>query len=384
VQFTTGPLRRLPVKSGTYDVVICTDIYGRIQRFARNTNCSLDGKVAISTAGLPKTSRSVPDTIIGPDVASVSRNSTRAFRFVSTVTHSTFQCRLDGAPWLACRSPQRYVALANGRHAFEVRAVSPAGDEDPSPAHASWTVNAVPPAVTTTSPGSGGTANNNEPQLSGAAGTAPGDSSTTATPPPSSYSIGGTVSGLSGTLVLQDDRGGALTVSTNGPFTFVRPIADGAPYDVTVKTDPDGQTCSIAGAAGNVASADVTTITVTCTNTTPPPTSTPREDDFNRADGGLGAGWAAMTDGGLSIVSHAVVGPAGALAGDIRTGESYGSDQYSQLEVTSTSLPVGDWVGPAVRSQNGGQDAYLGLYWNDQVSGSYELQLYVRKGGSWI
>ena len=34
--------------------------------------------------------------------------------------------------------------------------------------------------------------------------------------------------------------------------------------------------------------------------------------------------------------------------------------------MTSASLPVSDWVGPTVRSQNGGQDMYLGLYWNDQ------------------
>ena len=35
-----------------------------------------------------------------------------------------------------------------------------------------------------------------------------------------------------------------------------------------------------------------------------------------------------MSDGGLSIASEQVVGTAGALAGDIRSGESYGSDQF--------------------------------------------------------
>ena len=58
------------------------------------------------------------------------------------------------------------------------------------------------------------------------------------------------------------------------------------------------------------------------------------------------------------------------------------SDQYSQLEVTSTQLSGGQWIGPAVRSQNGGQDTYLGIYfWN---SGSPELRLYKRSAGTWI
>ena len=102
-------------------------------------------------------------------------------------------------------------------------------------------------------------------------------------------------------------------------------------------------------------------------------------DDFNRADGGLGAGWAAMNDGGLSIVSQQVVGTAG-TAGDIRVAEGYGSDQSSQVQLTSTQLSGGQWVGPSVRSQNGGQDTYLGIYfWNN---GSPQLRLYKRTGGT--
>ena len=112
------------------------------------------------------------------------------------------------------------------------------------------------------------------------------------------------------------------------------------------------------------------------------PTSQPGADDFNRPDGGLGAGWAAMSDGGLSIASQAVVGTADAQAGDIRVAESYGSDQFSQIEVTSTQLSGGEWIGPTVRSQNGGQDTYLGIYfWNN---GNPQLRLYKRTAGTFI
>ena len=89
-----------------------------------------------------------------------------------------------------------------------------------------------------------------------------------------------------------------------------------------------------------------------------------------------------MSDGGLSIVSQAVVGTADAQAGDIRVAESYGSDQFSQIEVTSTQLSGGEWIGPTVRSQNGGQDTYLGIYfWNN---GNPQLRLYKRTAGTFI
>ncbi|HEY3946397.1 MAG TPA: Ig-like domain-containing protein, partial [Solirubrobacteraceae bacterium] len=62
---------------------------------------------------------------------------------------------------------------------------------------------------------------------------------------PKSYSVGGTVSGLSGMVVLQDNGGDDLSVSRNGAFSFATRLASGAAYNVTVKTNPSGQTCSV-------------------------------------------------------------------------------------------------------------------------------------------
>ena len=120
--------------------------------------------------------------------------------------------------------------------------------------------------------------------------------------PAATYSIGGTVSGLSGTVVLQNNGGNDLSLSSNGPFTFSTLLADGAAYSVTVKTNPSGQTCTASNASGTVASANVTTIAVACTANS----ATSGSDDFNRADGSLGANWTDITDGGLSISSQAV------------------------------------------------------------------------------
>ena len=66
------------------------------------------------------------------------------------------------------------------------------------------------------------------------------------------YSIGGTVSGLSGTVVLEDNGGDDLSISANGTFTFATLLAQSAPYNVTVSTDPSGQTCTVTNGSGTV------------------------------------------------------------------------------------------------------------------------------------
>lgn len=86
-------------------------------------------------------------------------------------------------------------------------------------------------------------------------------------PPPATYTIGGSVSGLSGTgLVLQDNGGDNLAVSGNGAFTFKTSVSSGAAYAVTVMTQPSSptQTCTVASGSGT-ASANVTSVAVTCT-----------------------------------------------------------------------------------------------------------------------
>jgi hypothetical protein len=81
------------------------------------------------------------------------------------------------------------------------------------------------------------------------------------------FALRGTVSGLAGTgLVLQNNGGDDLAIGTNGEFSFPSPIASGAVYSVTVKTQPSGpsQSCSVANGAGTIGSADVTNLAVNC------------------------------------------------------------------------------------------------------------------------
>ena len=309
VELKTGLVSAFPVGSGTYTVLICTDVYSQIRRFGQNTNCSAGDGLSISARTLPRSSRPVPTTSVRTGLATVSRRSNAVFRFVPAVARRGFQCSLDGGPWLACRSPQRYRALVGGAHGFDVRATSVSGTNDRAQAHRSWTVDTVRPAVTLRRPLSGSTTHNTKPAFSGTAGTRPGDFSTirvklfrgsrasgsplrtlvarvsggswsvaptkslaggiytaqakqsdsagntgvsrphaftigttmparfggflkigAATAAASkTYSVGGTVSGLSGTVVLQDNGGDDLSVSRQRRLHASRPSSPAAP-----------------------------------------------------------------------------------------------------------------------------------------------------------
>jgi len=94
---------------------------------------------------------------------------------------------------------------------------------------------------------------------------------TTAAPAPT-YSVEGTVSGLTALgLVLQNNGVDPLAIAADGPFTFATELADSAAYVVTVSTQPAGQTCSISNASGTIDTGDVTNVDVTCINDVVPP-----------------------------------------------------------------------------------------------------------------
>lgn len=83
-----------------------------------------------------------------------------------------------------------------------------------------------------------------------------------------SYAVGGTVSGLTTTgLVLQNNLGDDLEINSIGVFEFTTPLANGSTYAVTVKTQPPdmSQVCVVSNGSGTLAGADVTNVSVFCT-----------------------------------------------------------------------------------------------------------------------
>jgi hypothetical protein len=76
--------------------------------------------------------------------------------------------------------------------------------------------------------------------------------------------VGGTVSGLYGALVLRNYGADDLGVSTNGAFTFATTLVNGSSYAVTISTKTTPQTCLLANASGSVAGLDITSVAVKC------------------------------------------------------------------------------------------------------------------------
>jgi hypothetical protein len=81
-----------------------------------------------------------PETTITAGPPTDSSSTTASFSFSSNQPDATFACSLDNAPFSPCVSPQGYSGLADGPHAFAVKATDAAGTVDPTPATSSWTV----------------------------------------------------------------------------------------------------------------------------------------------------------------------------------------------------------------------------------------------------
>lgn len=78
------------------------------------------------------------------------------------------------------------------------------------------------------------------------------------------YSVGGTISGLSGSVLLQNTSTEELLVNGDGNFVFATPVLSGRPYNVTVKTQPPGQTCTTSNSSGLISTVDITNVQITC------------------------------------------------------------------------------------------------------------------------
>jgi len=87
--------------------------------------------------------------------------------------------------------------------------------------------------------------------------------------PPNSWTVGGTIAGLTAAgLVLHLNGGGALAVPA-GATSFAFPaVPAGTAYAVTVGTPPANQTCTIQNGSGTVGAAPVTNVAVNCTAAT--------------------------------------------------------------------------------------------------------------------
>jgi len=81
----------------------------------------------------------------------------------------------------------------------------------------------------------------------------------------SNISIGGTVSGLTGNLMLSNNLSNNINLSAGASsYAFSNRIQPGEAYSVTVQQQPENQTCTVANASGIAGTTDINNINVTC------------------------------------------------------------------------------------------------------------------------
>jgi 6-phosphogluconolactonase (cycloisomerase 2 family) len=90
---------------------------------------------------------------------------------------------------------------------------------------------------------------------------------------PQTFTVSGSVSGLSGTgLTLQLNGGPDLVPAANGSFSFPAALSAGAAYTVSIKSQPVNppQTCVLSNGAGSIANSNVTNVSLACTDNSYP------------------------------------------------------------------------------------------------------------------
>lgn len=235
-----------------------------------------------------------PETTItsGPSDDRLTTDRTPTFHFVSSISGSTFECRVDGGSWFACTSPYTTAPLADGWHLFEVRATSPAMVTDPTPASRSFKVDHdfVPDTELTSGPGHGSTTSDDTPTFEFRATTGdhalayPYGPATTFTCSidagawfacSSPYTTPSLADGLHTFAVRATRDGRTDPTPASRTFTVDRGIPDtsitGGPTEGSVTSDPTPTfsftstragstfTCSVDGAAPSACSSPVTT-----------------------------------------------------------------------------------------------------------------------------
>jgi hypothetical protein len=87
---------------------------------------------------------------------------------------------------------------------------------------------------------------------------------------PITFTLSGTLSGLTSGMqvTLENNSADPLTLSANGPFTFPIPVAEFGAYNVTVSSEPAGQTCTVTNFQGTQVTRNVSNITVSCSTNT--------------------------------------------------------------------------------------------------------------------
>ena len=168
-----------------------------------------------------------------------------------------------------------------------------------------------------------------------------------------SYTISGTVSGLTGSgLVLANGTDTVSVPSGATTFTFTNPVASGGAYAVTVQTQPSGESCTVSNGSGT-ANSTVSNVTISCGATASPVVfSQGFTGSGTTIDGGAVNGYGGSNEDGYNCNGTAQWCGGGSSAG---TSAATSSEYfYYQTPTPATGEYVGLGVfAPNVKGYNG-------------------------------
>lgn len=149
-------------------------------------------------------------------------------------------------------------------------------------------------------------------------------STASATPVP----VSATVAGLTGGSLVLADGTDTATVTANGTYSFKTKLAVGTTYNVTVSTQPTGETCTVTGGSGTVSASSAIDVSINCT-LNPSAVTTSTSTGFSVLATGstriaflpVGSGVAALSLGSAltSTTAHALESPRSLAAGTTST-----------------------------------------------------------------
>jgi hypothetical protein len=195
-------------------------------------------------------------------------------------------------------------------------------------------------------------------------------------------------------VVLQNNGGNNLTVSTNGTSSFNGAYTIGLPYSITVLTQPQGATCTVTSNSSGVIPNAVVLVGVTCIPNTvngtliaPPPLSTPGNSTLIALDAGPVAGASQINIPYVSIT----VCPPGTLGASLAcqtidhvqldTGSSglrlLNSSLYANLSLPSVNASgpaIGECV-PFAIGVTWGSVVFADIYLGGEVAKSVPIQI---------
>ncbi len=191
------------------------------------------------------------------------------------------------------------------------------------------------------------------------------------------YTVGFTVNGLAGTLILSNNGGDDVSASSNGIFVFTRLISHGGSYSVSIAAQPVGQICTVTNGTG-IATGNVSNISVVCPAVTysQPLNDTGQDWCANFNTNFIDCLWIGVFPGQDAFYGRDAKARAGTLT---KTGGGHAGFDFTKLGANGQPLSIQNAIWSVIGSEFSGttwscvQDNHTRLVWEVKLNDAGSL-----------